>query len=162
MISSGMDYLILTYHSWFMYRWKLTSFLVFTGMFWGVSMTSSAIAWLILSSLFGSRTKTPEESVKKEGRDDRPIKAEEEESDSDSHEASFKREVEQIKQEEDSDDQALVDPHAAEADDEDDDDEGQRIRESSGPGTDSGIGTSLESASAQGVQRRRSRLFGGH
>ncbi|KAL1848189.1 CCR4-NOT core subunit cdc39 [Paecilomyces lecythidis] len=145
---------------WFMYRWKLTSFLVFTGMFWGVSMTSSAIAWLTLSSLFGSGAKEPEKSVKKEERDDRPIKAEEEESDSDSHEASFKREVEHIKQEEDSDDQALVDPHAAEADDEDD--EGQRIRESSGPGTDSGIGTSLESASAQGVQRRRSRLFGGH
>ncbi|KAJ9353570.1 hypothetical protein DTO027B9_5272 [Paecilomyces variotii] len=147
---------------WFMYRWKITSFLIFSGMFWGVSMASSAIAWLILSSYLGSGAREPEKSIKKEEREDRPIKTEEEttDSDSDGYQESSKQGIGRVKQEEDPHDEAPFDPHAAEADDEDD--EGQQIRESPGAGTDSGIGTSLESASAQGIQRRRSRLFGGH
>lgn len=135
-------------------------------------MTSSAIAWLILSSYFGSGATETEESTKKERNGDRPIKAEEEEtteSDFDSPHApsaGSKQEAEKIKQEEDSEDPedpSGADPQAAEAGNEDDeDDERQQIRENPGVGTDSGIGTSLESASVRGVQRRRSRLFGGH
>lgn len=153
-----------------MYKWKITSFLVFSGMFWGVSMTSSAIAWLILSSYFASDATETEESIKKEEHEDRPIKTEEEEemteSDFDSPHAPpgvSKQEAEQIKQEEDAEGPSGVDLQATEAENEnDEDDEGQQIRESTGVGTDSGIGTSLESASARGIQRRRSRLFGGH
>ncbi|KAL2868314.1 seipin [Aspergillus lucknowensis] len=36
------------YYSWVMYQWKITSFFVFTFMFWSVSMFSFSLSWIIL------------------------------------------------------------------------------------------------------------------
>jgi hypothetical protein len=61
-----------------MYRWKLTSFVIFSSLFWTISMGSAGLTWFILSSVL-QPVPTQEvkeesaESVKDEPEDDEPL-----------------------------------------------------------------------------------------
>ncbi|KAJ0424117.1 putative adipose-regulatory protein-domain-containing protein [Aspergillus carlsbadensis] len=56
-----------------MYRWKITSFFVFTSMFWSVSMFSFSLSWFILPCFFASsRTKKEKEGAKAEDEREGP------------------------------------------------------------------------------------------
>lgn len=129
-----------------MYNWRLSAFLVFSFMFWGVSMFSTSAVWLLLVSLGsngGNRVKgeRPDRTRIKEKSDDDPDDPFSEDSDTGpSNDPSQRR----IKREE-GEESHLESPFG----------------EVAGSQTDSGTGTGLESAKARGVQRRRIHLFEG-
>lgn len=53
-----------------MYRWKITSFIVFSSLFWTVSMSSCVLTWLVLTSvLLPATPKEEEENTKEEPHD---------------------------------------------------------------------------------------------
>ncbi|KAL2854378.1 putative adipose-regulatory protein-domain-containing protein [Aspergillus pseudoustus] len=55
----------LTGLRWIMYHWRITSFFVFTSMFWSVSMFSFSLSWVILPCFVASpRIKKGKEEVK--------------------------------------------------------------------------------------------------
>ena len=170
-----------------MYNHRILSFLAFTSTFWVVSMISSLVAWMIVG-MYNSST-SPQgtgRTVRNAGGvDDQasdPIKAEDDDDESfdafstedlSDTQRTFPtlgrqmplrfpgRSSDGVKKEETEEEQlertAGVQPLIAEADDEDDFVERRAGR------TDSGLGTSLddEASRRNGVQRRRSRLFGG-
>lgn len=73
---------------WLMYRWKITSFVVFSSLFWSVSLLSASLTWLVLTWVLGAAPKT---EVKEES--DRLVKDEPvTEEDSDSSDESVKKE----------------------------------------------------------------------
>ncbi|KAJ5683315.1 hypothetical protein N7462_006480 [Penicillium macrosclerotiorum] len=74
---------------WFMYRWKLTSFVIFSSMFWSVSMASAGLTWFLLTWALQPATETKEE-IKEESRE--LIKEEAEDSLSSSELFKVKRE----------------------------------------------------------------------
>lgn len=41
-----------------MYRWKITSFVVFSSLFWFVSLSSASLTWLALTWALGAEPKT--------------------------------------------------------------------------------------------------------
>ena len=49
-----------------MYRWKITSFVVFSSLFWSVSILSASLTWLTLTWVLGT---TPKDEIKEEPRD---------------------------------------------------------------------------------------------
>lgn len=49
---------------WFMYRWKLTSFVVFSSLFWTVSMASASLTWFLLTWVL--KSETPKNEIKEE------------------------------------------------------------------------------------------------
>jgi seipin len=49
-----------------MFRWKITSFVVFSSLFWFVSMLSASLTWLALTWVLGA---TPKNGIKDEPRD---------------------------------------------------------------------------------------------
>ncbi|KAJ5736249.1 uncharacterized protein N7483_001374 [Penicillium malachiteum] len=119
---------------WFMYRWKLTSFVVFSSLFWTVSMSTASLIWFVLSSLKPESTSTDE--IKDEEQDlikDEPVTEESESLFSE----SFKIKKEQP--EEQASSSSLLQSYKADSD-------------------EGGMGSGLESSEAQGVQKRRSRL----
>lgn len=74
---------------WFMYRWKLTSFVVFSSMFWTVSMASASLTWFILAWIM--RPETPKGEIKEEEYPE-AIKEEPEDSSSSSESVKVKKE----------------------------------------------------------------------
>ena len=165
-----------------MYNHRILSFLAFTGTFWSVSMTSTFLAWLALSTYFSSADEQGRIKQDPDGVDSHAngaIKAEEE--DDESFDAFSTEDLsdtprtfptlgrqmplrfpgrssEGVKREETEEERTVgLQPLTGEADDEDD------FVERRGGRTDSGLGTSLddEASRREGVQRRRSRLFGG-
>lgn len=169
-----------------MYNHRILSFLAFTSTFWSVSMTSSLFAWLALSTYFSSSSdeqgRIKQDPDSKDGQANGAIKAEEDEDESfdafstedlSDTQRTFPtlgrqmplrfpgRSSDGVKREETEEEQtertAGIQPLTGEADDEDE------FVERRGGRTDSGLGTSLddEASRREGVQRRRSRLFGG-
>lgn len=51
-----------------MYRWKIASFVIFSSMFWTISMSSASLTWFIVSSIWQSGT--PKEEIKGDSHDD--------------------------------------------------------------------------------------------
>lgn len=147
-------------------------------------MTSSFLAWLVLSSYLSSSPMTtkPEDreldskvAVKTEHKDysDEPFDPLSTEDLSDTsrtfptlgrqmplrytgrHETVKRDDGDARVKEEEIERTTGIQPLIAEADDEDDEDFGETL------GRDSGLGTSLEEGDRRGVQRRRKALFGG-
>ncbi|KAI9929150.1 hypothetical protein MW887_001554 [Aspergillus wentii] len=145
---------------WIMYNWRLSSFFVFTFMFWSVSVISTGVVWFILAVLFSTNNGGSDESLIKGTSDRTPIK---EESDDESlddvspHDLSgtnpsqIKRIKTEHHEEESKPDYLLSQPHG----------EGDYSQGDGGEGSSraAGAGTGLESAEARGVQRRRSHLI---
>ncbi|KAB8229973.1 seipin [Aspergillus alliaceus] len=130
---------------WMMYNWKITSFIIFSSLFWGVCMTSASISWAILASLSSTGRNGSESEVKEEAGDEIPIKQEPSEEtpslmEATSSSSNNPAEKGKVKKE-----------YEYEADD--DESDGSR------PFEEVGSGTGVESAEARGVQRRRNRLF---
>lgn len=48
-----------------MYRWKLTSFAIFSSVFWMLSMASASLTWLLLNTVLQSEP-TPAKTIKDE------------------------------------------------------------------------------------------------
>ncbi len=163
-----------------MYNHRIISLLVFTTIFWGVEITFTSVAWLVLSSYFKTTTPTSE-SIKADRDSEASIIKKEEESDaaftedlSDtsrsfptySRQPPLRYDSPKVKTEDEDEQEEIerttnIQPLIAEADDEDDDilDLGaSRDRRS-----DSGLGTSMDESAArrESVQRRRRNLFGG-
>ncbi|KAJ5481319.1 hypothetical protein N7475_000131 [Penicillium sp. IBT 31633x] len=64
----------LTGLRWLMYRWKITSFVVFSSLFWSVSMLSASLTWLALTWILGTISENeikgePEELIKEESEE---------------------------------------------------------------------------------------------
>jgi seipin len=158
-----------------MYNWRILSSVAFTSMFWGVSMVSTGVAWLVLSSYLNRDDTENEKPIKKEdfGEDDGHVESQEEIVDSFSggelsdsqrifptlsrqmplrYPGRVKSEDDDIFKQEEIEGSAAIAPGEA-------DDEAEDVK---GMPTDSGIGTSLDSGSTDSVQRRRSRLFDDH
>jgi hypothetical protein len=144
-----------------MYNWRILSFLVFSFSFWSVSMISSSIAWLVLASIWSTKT-VNHINIKRETRGKTPIKEEYDDeaadisaldSPSDSHSPKHQP-TSWVKQEEAFEEETKRSYSS-------DTDEGSPDRGSGREAwlSESGAGTGLESAEARGVQRRRSRLF---
>ncbi|PYI05924.1 adipose-regulatory protein [Aspergillus sclerotiicarbonarius CBS 121057] len=151
---------------WVMYNWRLTSFVIFGFLFWSVSMASAGIAWVILAALLsGGGGEKPRAVIKAEDRSGTPIKTEDDEPvfpaqvpEPSDKAPRIKREDESEDEEdikeEDADEEEAVKEEEVEAEEDLQDDRGE------GPSGAVGAGTGVESAQAQGVQRRRSHLFG--
>lgn len=113
-----------------MYRWKITSFFVFSSLFWTVSVGSAGLTWFLLNWALH-----PEKTIKEEpeGVKEEPsvlVKDEPEDNESSSESGKVKEE----------------EPEST-------------VLQSYPPtGEDSGLGSGMESAEARGVQRRRSHL----
>jgi hypothetical protein len=59
---------------WIMFHYKLTSFVVFTGLFWGVEMTLVLATWGIFTLLFGGAPPVDEEQEKRKLKhESRPV-----------------------------------------------------------------------------------------
>lgn len=111
---------------WFMYRWKLTSFVVFSSLFWTVSVASASLTWFILTSIMQSGI--PQAEIKEEENVPESIKEEPEDSSSSSDSVKIKKEEPET---------SLLKSYAAE-------------------GEYPGLGSGRESAEARGVQKRKS------
>lgn len=164
---------------WVLYHHRGLSFLFFTTAFWGCSMVSMAVAWLVVSTYLRSLST----SVKTESDSNGSI-VKRERSDSDAFDPTsmedlsdtprtfptlgrqgplhfagrkdVKREEEMKREEDEIMRSTGVQPLAAEADDEDEDDD--MFDETSGF-RDSGIGTGLDDERLASVQRRRKALM---
>jgi len=132
-----------------MYTWRLTSFVIFTSIFWGVELTTTAFLWLMLSLFLTSST-------------DEPIKKEEKHL-SIKEEPGTASEVAPVKLEQKEPQYTVQDyPPATEADVEDEEEPEEPLQVGSAYGaarSDSGLGTSLESSSTRTatVRKRSSR-----
>ncbi|KAF7592501.1 hypothetical protein BBP40_012791 [Aspergillus hancockii] len=131
---------------WMMYKWKITSFLIFSSLFWSICMTSASVAWVVLASLSSASSGGRELDVKKESDDETTIKEEPSEENSSPLEAPSSSEKGRLKREDE-----------YEADD--DESGGSPGDRGVGLSEEVGSGTGLESAEARGAQRRRSRVF---
>ncbi|KAI9724421.1 MAG: hypothetical protein M1812_000489 [Candelaria pacifica] len=166
---------------WIMYNHRIISLLVFTTIFWSVEVTFTSVAWLVLSSYLKSTT-PKSDSIKADGDSETSTIKKEEESDvafteglSDttrsfptySRQPPLRYNPPRVKTEDEDEQEEIerttaIEPLIGEADDEEDDDildlGASRDRRS-----DSGLGTSMDDSAArrEGVQRRRTRLFGG-
>ncbi|CZT06483.1 uncharacterized protein RAG0_12188 [Rhynchosporium agropyri] len=155
---------------WWMYNYRVLSFLMFTSAFWISELLFTAVGWLVVRSVFSADTEAKE--VKGEDSESR-VKKEEDGSGGEvdlsdtprtfptyGRQAPLKyessgREGPQVKDEDSEEYAALGKGVLAEADDEDEDDE--EIGAYRGI-TDSGIGTSFsEGGEAGGVKRRKLR-----
>ncbi|KAF1812906.1 hypothetical protein P152DRAFT_435193 [Eremomyces bilateralis CBS 781.70] len=161
---------------WVMYRWRVGSFVVGTGLFWGVEMGMFLVVWVGLMSYFAGEGDGGEMKGRGLGRNGKKetgleVKVEEDDesglSDTERHFPTFSRlgpsqsTSVKIKKEEGEEEllPQLEMPAGAEADDEED--EGHTVlspAERFGGKSDSGLGTSLESERAGENVRRRSRL----
>jgi seipin len=132
-----------------MYNWRLTSFIIFTSIFWGIEVSVTVAIWFGLSMVLSSGTKA---EVKTEEAEPAPIKQEPETSE---HIGP------KIEQEEQEAPLHEISP-ASEGDAEDEEEPEGPVRvedtHRGGP-SDSGLGTSLESSHTRGgtIRRRTSK-----
>ncbi|BDD56854.1 hypothetical protein MPDQ_008212 [Monascus purpureus] len=135
---------------WVMYNWRLSSFAIFSTLFWSISVLSTGAAWAFLAFIFGSRTERHTKYDKRRDRDksESPIKEETDDEAVNPHSVGPT-----IKEEDDLAEQPSASPQTSEADDEyDSAGEGQ----STDVHSESGAGTGFESPGARRLQRRRS------
>ncbi|PLB53003.1 adipose-regulatory protein [Aspergillus steynii IBT 23096] len=132
---------------WLMYNWRITSFFVFTFMFWSTSMISASIVWIVLATFANSGT-DGKVTVKKEDRDETRIKQEPLEESTSPLESSLDTSNDQPERRVKKEKEYQVESQA------DDESEGSPDKQTSG------AGTGLESSGAQGVQRRRRHTSG--
>jgi seipin len=130
-----------------MYNWRLTSFVIFTTIFWGVELSVTGIIWLFLSTILSSKAETPMKTEKA-----KRIKQEE---------VSVEEPSPKIKEEPKEAPLHEVSP-ASEGDIEDEEEPelGVIVEDSRrGAPSDSGLGTSLESSHTREemIRRRTSR-----
>lgn len=111
-----------------MYRWRITSFVVFSSLFWSVSMLSAGLTWLAMTWVLGTM---PENEIKEEPEGS--IKEDPEDTDTSDESSEVKKE------EPEEQERRLLSSYPAEVD-------------------EAGTGSGLESAEARGLQRRRSHL----
>ena len=115
-----------------MYRWKITSFVIFSSLFWTVSMASASLTWFLLMWIMQFETPKGEikEEVEEVGEEEfsETIKPEPEDSKSSDEPIKVKKEESET---------SLLQSYPAE-------------------GEHTGIGSGRESAEARGVQKRRS------
>lgn len=128
-----------------MYNWPLSSFLVFSFVFWSVSMLSASVVWFVVASLASNGGKT---KVKGEQTSGPSIKESDEEGDAssqdsrnDSPDSPLKGRIKEERGSEELGDIPASEVAVSQA--------------------ESGTGTGLESPAARGVQRRRSHAFEG-
>lgn len=114
-----------------MYRWKLTSFVIFSSMFWTVSMASASLTWFLLNLVLRPEPVSMEE-IKDEEHDIVKEESETEDIGSSSGPVKVKEEPEEQAS------SSLLQSYLA-------DDEG-------------GIGSGLEDPEGRGLQKRRSHL----
>jgi len=167
---------------WYLYHYRIISFLVLTTAFWICSMVTMALAWFILSSYSVGSPNPIKDETDTNGSIIKHERSESEAFDPTSYDdlsdtsrtfptlgrqmplhfsgrrdAVKKEEDEEIKRE---DDEVMrstgIQPLSAEADDEGDD-----VTEEMSGWRDSGIGTGIEEDRAAGVQRRRKALMSG-
>lgn len=110
-----------------MYRWKLTSFVVFSSLFWTVSMASASLTWFLLTWVL--KSETPKNEIKEEEELPEAIKEELGE------DSSSSEPIKKVKKEEP--ETSLLQSYPVE-------------------GEYAGIGSGREGAEARGVQKRRS------
>ncbi|KAJ5561526.1 Survival protein SurE-like phosphatase/nucleotidase [Penicillium sp. DV-2018c] len=77
----------LTGLRWLMYNWKITSFVVFSSLFWSVSMLSASLTWLAMTWILES---IPKDEIKEESED--VIKQESEDEDTTEESTVVKKE----------------------------------------------------------------------
>lgn len=111
-----------------MYRWRITSFIVFSSLFWSVSMLSAGVTWLAMTWILGT---IPKDEIKGEPEDS--IKEDPEDQDTSDESSEVKKE------EPEEQERRLLSSYLAEGD-------------------EASTGSGIESAEARGVQRRRSHL----
>lgn len=132
----------LTDDRWFMYTWRVSSFLIFSFAFWCVSMLSMGVAWLGLA--LAGNNGNGNGNVKSESRTGTPAK----ESDGDESDVSSQ------------DDQPGPSNDPFQRGIKKEESEGGLsdlpVSEVGGSHVGSGAGTGLESPEARGIQRRRS------
>lgn len=170
---------------WVLYRHRILSFLFFTTAFWGSSMVSMGLAWLVVSMYVGKKEEGGRSGKEEEEEgSNRSVVVKRERSDSDAFDPTsledlsdasrtfptlgrqmplhftgrkdVKREEEIKREEEEVLRAAEMQPLAAEADDEDDD-----MSQGTSGFRDSGIGTGLDDERLASVQRRRKALMNG-
>ncbi|KAE8353304.1 putative adipose-regulatory protein-domain-containing protein [Aspergillus coremiiformis] len=134
-----------------MYNWKITSFVIFSSLFWCVCMTSASISWVILAALSSAGRDGSQLGVKEEAGDEPRIKQESFEEVFSPMEAPSSSSYDSVEKEK------LKREDEYEADD--DESDGSPTDLGVQPSEKSGSGTGLESAEARGVQRRRSHRF---
>lgn len=133
---------------WFVYNWRITSFVIFGFMFWCASMGSMSIVWLALAYLFSTVNVTPETKIKEEeAQDDVSIKQESEVESVGASKFPPARHG------------PLQTEAGLESEGDDRKSETSTASETEQAEGEDGTGTGLESAEARGVQRRRSRMF---
>ncbi|KAF7715673.1 Uncharacterized protein PECH_001549 [Penicillium ucsense] len=113
---------------WAMYRWRLTSFVIFSTLFWTISVASASLTWFILTWVMQSEPVQGKTKIKEEIERIERIKEE-------SEDRSYLTESVKIKRE---------DPEP-------------QLLQSLPPEADyAGIGSGREKAEAYGIQKRRS------
>ncbi|KXG48969.1 Survival protein SurE-like phosphatase/nucleotidase [Penicillium griseofulvum] len=96
----------LTGLRWIMWRWKITSFVVFSTLFWSVSTLSAGLTWLVMTWVLET---VPKDEVKKIEED--PIKEESEDGDTSDESTEVKKE-----EPEDQEQERLLSTYPAEGD----------------------------------------------
>ncbi|KAG2412323.1 hypothetical protein HFD88_009880 [Aspergillus terreus] len=133
---------------WAMYNWKITSFVIFSFLFWNTFMASAGISWLIFASIYKGTWVHPDPEIKPEERDDVVIKKEE------SAEPTSLLQTPPVPSNDPAETKNKKEEEYQADDESDSDTTGVPAASPSG---DSSRGTGLESAEARGLQRRRSR-----
>ncbi|KAJ6093122.1 hypothetical protein N7486_008411 [Penicillium sp. IBT 16267x] len=116
---------------WFMYRWKFTSFVIFSSMFWTVSVASASLTWFLLNWVLRPEP-VLKDAIKDEEHDIVKEESEAEEIGSSSGAVKVKEEPEEQGS------SSLLQSYLA--------------------GDEGGIGSGLEDPEERGVQKRRSHL----
>ncbi|KAJ5924808.1 hypothetical protein N7466_008995 [Penicillium verhagenii] len=119
---------------WFMYRWKLTSFVIFSSMFWTVSMASASFTWFVLNLVLQPGPVSTEK-IKDEDQDQDLVKDEPESEAIGSYSEAVKVKKEEPEEQASS---SLLQSYLA--------------------GEDDGVGSGLEDPEERGLQKRRSHL----
>ena len=133
-----------------MYNWRLSSFVVFTALFWTVSVVSTGTVWFVLASIFGGKSKARHVDVKREEDYDESESTVKEESDDETRNPHFIK----PKIEDDSEEQPGFSPLTSEQEEDDDDDLGESTTISAR--SVFGSGTGFQRPSGLQIQRRRS------
>lgn len=149
-----------------MYKWRLSSFLFFTSMFWTVSMVSTSLAWILFASIFAKEPSSRKKPIKAEEESGYvSVKQEASEETDDPFAAKPQRprgrdSAQSLVKSEDTADEPELSKGSSLFSSESGDDDSALVQEGGIPAArmPAGTGTGLESAEARGVQRRRSHM----
>lgn len=149
---------------WFMYNHRVASFILFTGLFWMLTLVFAAFAWIVLSiyapDFSSSRIATIDEpdsgSIKTEGATDEETELSDTPNTSSSHDSQrVMKSPLKLKNEVDSDEDIIADLLVKS---ENEEDEADYIGVRSRMTIDSGIGTSLNEDFGEVIGRKRPKV----